>query len=51
LRVLREIQELWKTIDRDPKVESFKQYLSEEKELQKGKLLIFTESAETAKYL
>lgn len=51
LRVLREIAWLWQTIDRDPKVESFKIYLQSEKELQKGKILIFTESAETAEYL
>ena len=51
LRVLREIQWLWKTVDRDPKIDSFKNYLQTTKELQKGKILIFTESAETAKYL
>lgn len=38
-------------VDRDPKIESFKVYLQTKKELQKGKILIFTESEETAQYL
>lgn len=51
LRILREIQWLWNMVDRDPKIESFKVYLQTKKELQKGKILIFTESEETAQYL
>jgi len=51
LRVLREIHSLWSTVDRDPKIESFKQYLQTEKVLQKTKILIFTESEETASYI
>ncbi len=51
LRVLREIHSLWSTVDRDPKIESFKEYLQSEKALQQWKILIFTESEETASYL
>jgi len=51
LAVLREIDELWKTVTRDPKMLEFTARLSSEKLLREGKLIIFTESRETAEYL
>jgi superfamily II DNA or RNA helicase len=49
--LLLEIAELWKKIDRDPKLLAFKERLKSEKILQEQKLIIFTESKETAEYL
>ncbi|MFH0341545.1 MAG: helicase-related protein [Chromatiales bacterium] len=49
--ILRKIQGFWKRIKRDPKWESFREMLHGEPKLKKGKLIIFTESKETAEYL
>jgi len=49
--ILREVAELWKRIKRDPKWEAFRQILQGEPKLKKGKLIVFTESKETAEYL
>ena len=49
LKGLREIQAEWKSIKRDPKWVEFKRVLTAD--LAKGKLVIFTEFADTAHYL
>lgn len=51
LLVLQSIQADWKKIDRDPKWEKFKILLQDDPVLSGYKLLIFTESRETAEYL
>ena len=51
LVILKEIRRLWESIDRDPKLISFIDNLSANPILQKNKLIIFTESKETAEYL
>ena len=51
LKILRQIQDLWKRIKRDPKWESFRDMLKKEPRLKTGKLIVFTESKETAEYL
>jgi superfamily II DNA/RNA helicase/HKD family nuclease len=51
LAVLREIAKLWQTIDRDPKLLTFIDILQQNDILKKSKLIIFTESKETAEYL
>ena len=49
--ILTKIHELWQRIKRDPKWEEFSDRLRADKHLKKGKLIIFTESRETAEYL
>jgi len=51
LRTLREIQKIWSTVDRDPKLLQFLDILSSHSILKKNKLIVFTESKETADYL
>ena len=55
LEVLKEIQLLWNGIKRDPKLDEFiKQVFSDSSDfsvLKKNKLVVFTESKETAEYL
>lgn len=51
LKVLKAIRELWKKVTRDPKWEAFHDVLSKKAQLKKGKIIIFTESKETADYL
>jgi len=51
LRILKEIQELWGGIKRDPKLLLFVDILSSHSILKKNKLIVFTESKETADYL
>jgi superfamily II DNA/RNA helicase len=48
---LRHVNGLWGKIHRDPKWESFKEVLRTQPNLKKNKLIIFTESKETAEYL
>ena len=54
LEVLKEIKSLWRDITRDPKLLEFtKQIFSESSDfpvLKKNKLIVFTESKETANY-
>ena len=50
-KILREVADLWKRIKRDPKWDTFREVLRGEPKLKKGKLIIFTESRETAEYL
>ena len=51
LRTLKHIQKLWGTVHRDPKWESFRDILASQPRLKKNKIIIFTESQETATYL
>ena len=51
LKTLHAIRAHWKNITRDPKWEKFADVLKTKAHLKKGKLIIFTESKETAEYL
>jgi superfamily II DNA/RNA helicase/HKD family nuclease len=51
LRVLKAINSHWKKVTRDPKWESFQDILKKTPLLKTSKLIIFTESKETADYL
>lgn len=51
LECLREIAQLWETIHHDPKLDTFIQVLATHKILSENKLIVFTESKETATYL
>lgn len=51
LKTLREIQKIWSMVDRDPKLLQFLDILSSHPILKKNKLIVFTESKETADYL
>jgi superfamily II DNA/RNA helicase len=48
---LQQIQKLWKNVDYDPKLEEFERILSKDPILKKNKIIVFTESKETAEYL
>ena len=51
LEILRRIKSLWENIKRDPKLQKLQSELSKNKILKNRKLIIFTESKETAEYL
>jgi len=51
LEVLQSIQSKWKQIRRDPKLEQFEELLWKDKQFKNSKLILFTESKETAEYL
>ena len=51
LVMLREIQKSWKEIQRDPKWLEFKRELTTQSLFKTGKLIIFSEFADTARYL
>ncbi|GAG94073.1 unnamed protein product, partial [marine sediment metagenome] len=51
LDILKKIKVLWEDVSRDPKLEKLHRELSENKILKNKKLIIFTESKETAEYL
>ena len=51
LKLLNDIQKLWIKVDRDPKLEKFIKILKGDRTLRKHKLIVFTESKETAEYL
>lgn len=51
LSILKEIHKLWATVKRDPKLLTFLNKLSVNKTLKNNKVIIFTESKETAEYL
>jgi len=51
LDILKGINELWSTVNEDPKLEKFIEDLKTDKILKKNKLVIFTESKETGDYL
>ncbi len=50
-QILHTIRDLWKKITHDPKWEEFAAVLKSKAHLKKGKIIIFTESKETADYL
>ncbi|MDR2545683.1 MAG: phospholipase D-like domain-containing protein [Methanobrevibacter sp.] len=50
LAILKEIKELWKSVDNDPKLNAFTLKLKNDKNLQ-NKVVVFTESEETMRYL
>ncbi|MBU4205161.1 helicase, partial [Patescibacteria group bacterium] len=50
-KLLEEIEGMWKNVNEDPKLDEFIKRLSKEKILKEHKLLVFTESKETADYL
>lgn len=50
-RILQHINGLWSQIHRDPKWEAFQGILRTDPRLKKSKLIVFTESKETAEYL
>ncbi|MDP2672990.1 MAG: helicase-related protein [Nanoarchaeota archaeon] len=49
--ILERIKKMWEKIKRDPKLEKFKLSLKTDNILKKNKILVFTESTETAYYL
>ena len=51
LQTLKEIQAMWLKVTRDPKLLAFVDTLSNRSVLKDNKLIVFTESAETADYL
>jgi superfamily II DNA or RNA helicase len=51
LKALKSIRDHWKKVTRDPKWEAFRDILKKTAQLKNGKLIIFTESKETAEYL
>jgi superfamily II DNA or RNA helicase len=51
LKILHAIRDHWRKITRDPKWEAFAEVLKTKAHLKTGKLVIFTESKETAEYL
>lgn len=51
LDILLEMKKLWDEVKADPKIAQFKSILTKDKILKENKLIIFTESKETAEYL
>jgi len=51
LNILNGVKSLWKNITNDPKIKKFKNILASDKILKESKLIVFTESKETAEYL
>ncbi len=51
IKILEKINKMWSKIDYDPKLIEFVKQLKSDKILKKNKILIFTESKETAEYL
>ena len=51
LNILKEVKSLWRNIALDPKIKKFKNILTSDKILKESKLIVFTESKETAEYL
>ena len=49
--VLSEINELWKDVDADPKLDTFITHLQKGGDLEGKQILVFTESVETGEYL
>jgi len=50
-KLLQEIEKMWRVINKDPKLDRFIELLTKDEILRKHKLLVFTESKETADYL
>lgn len=51
LKILKRIQDLWKSVNSDPKYEKFLYELKNNSLLKNNKIIVFSESAETAQYL
>ncbi len=51
LAILKEIEEMWRRVKRDPKLMAFEQCLKHNGVLTTQKLIVFTESKETAEFL
>lgn len=51
LNILLKVKDLWKNVNRDPKIIAFKEKLAFQEPIQDGKSIIFTEAKETAEYL
>lgn len=51
LQILKDVRDLWSTIDQDPKLEQFIVELKKQKTLKNSKLVVFTESKETGDYI
>lgn len=51
LNIIREVKSIWRSITTDPKIVKFKNILATDKILKESKLIVFTESKETAEYL
>lgn len=51
LRILHEVAAAWETIERDPKWEKLREMLAHNERFKRDKLILFTESRETAHYL
>ncbi|MBI5417121.1 helicase, partial [Candidatus Poribacteria bacterium] len=49
--ILKQVKSLWQKVTRDPKLIKFLDELSKNKTLKENKLIVFTESKETAEYL
>ncbi len=51
LKILRNVLDMWQDIRRDPKWDAFRSVLTSVPRLKKAKIIVFTESQETASYL
>lgn len=51
LKILRQLEALWQTVDNDPKLTQFIDSLKSDKDLKNKQLVVFTESKETGDYL
>lgn len=51
LSSLKSLRDMWDLIDTDPKLDEFKKSLTSDKNMKEKKVIIFTESKETAQYL
>ncbi|MFH1823711.1 MAG: helicase-related protein [Candidatus Firestonebacteria bacterium] len=51
LDILLEIKKLWEDVNTDPKINKFKTILLKDEVLKTNKIIVFTESKETAEYL
>lgn len=51
LEMLKKMQATWKGMSRDPKLDTFVELLSKDPQLKESKVIVFTESQETATYL
>lgn len=51
LKLLNDIEKMWRDVETDPKIETFIKVLKKDKHLKENKMIVFTESKETAEYL
>lgn len=50
-QLLEKIESMWRNVNEDPKLDKFIDIISKDKVLKQNKLIVFTESKETAEYL